>query len=79
VVNNHAIAGFETAATLTGCDNLAAWFVACDYSLVTFRPLAEMLVIDAANIRAADGRSFHAQQDFPVAWGRHGDSAQLDG
>jgi hypothetical protein len=48
-------------------DDLAARLVAGDHALVAFGPFAEMLVIDAANVGAADGGGLHAQQNFAVA------------
>jgi hypothetical protein len=50
VIHDHAVAYLETAATRTGFDNLSAWFVAGDYSLVAFRTFAKMLVVDCADV-----------------------------
>ena len=61
VIHNHAVARLETAATLARSHNLAAWLVPGDYALVAFRSLAQMLVINAADIRPADRRGLHAQ------------------
>jgi hypothetical protein len=52
-------------------DDLARRLVPGNHALIAFRPLAQVLVIDGANIGAADGRRLHAQQNFSVAWLRH--------
>jgi hypothetical protein len=55
VIDDHSVAALETTATGAGLNNLAAWFVAGDHALVSFRPLTEMLVINGADIRSANG------------------------
>ena len=53
-------------------DNLSARLVACDHALVPFRPFSQMLTIDGANVRSADGGGLHAQQHLAPAWLWHG-------
>ena len=53
-------------------DDLAARLVAGDHALVAFGALAQVLVIDAADVGAADGGGLHAQQHFAVARLRNG-------
>jgi hypothetical protein len=79
VINDHAIAGLEAAAALAGSNYLAAWLVAGDHALVSFGTFAEVLVIDAANVGAADGGGFDAEQHLSVAWSGDGHGAQFDG
>jgi hypothetical protein len=55
VVNDDAVAGLEAAAARACRDDLAARLVAGDHSLIALRTFAKVLVIDAANIGAADG------------------------
>jgi len=54
----------EAPAALTGSDDLPAWFVPGNHTLVA-SALCEMLVINASNIGAANSRGLHAQQHFP--------------
>src|ERR1035438_675296 len=79
VVNDYAIARPEAAAALAGGHNQPSGFVSDDDALIAFRTFAKMLVIDAADIRAADGGGLDAQQNFSVAGCWHGHSAQFDG
>ena len=79
VIDNHAVAGLEAAAARARGDDLAARLVPGDHALVAFGALAQVLVIDAANIGAADGGGLHAQQNFAVARLRHRHRAHLDG
>ena len=67
MIHDHAIAFAEAAASGAGLHDLPARLVPGDHSLVAFRPLAQMLVINAADIRAADGGGLHAQQHFAVS------------
>ena len=67
VIDDDAVACFEAAAARAGGDDLAARLMASDDALVAFGSLAEMLVVDAANVGAANGGRFHAQQNFSVA------------
>src|ERR1022692_1166036 len=78
VVHNHTIARFETATALALSHDLSAWLVPRDHSLVAFRPLAQMLVIDAANIRPANCRSLDPKQNFPMTRLRHRYRAHFD-
>ncbi len=66
VIDNHAIAALEASAPRPLSHNLPAWLVAGDHALVAFRPLAEMLVINAANVGTADGGRLDAQQNFSM-------------
>ncbi len=55
VVHNNAIADAKTPAAGAGLHDLTAGLMARDYALISFRAFAQMLVIDAADIRATDG------------------------
>ena len=68
----------EAAAAGAGLDDLSARLVPGDHALVAFGALAKMLVIDAANVGAADGGRLHAEQNFAVAGFGDGDFAQFD-
>ena len=57
-------------------DDLAGGLVTSDDALVAFGALAEVLVVNAADIGAADGGGFHAQQDLAVARVGNGEFAQ---
>ena len=50
VINNHPVAFAETTAARTGLDDLPGGLVAGDDALVALRTLAEMLVIDTADV-----------------------------
>src|ERR1035438_3467176 len=78
VIYDHAVAHDEAAASGPRLDDLPGGFVAGHHSLVAFRTLAQMLVIDAADIRTADGGRFHAKQHFAVAGRRNGHLFQFD-
>ena len=67
VIDDDAVAHAEAAAAGARLDDLAARLVAGDHALVAFRAFAQVLVIDAADVRAADGGRLHAQQHFAVA------------
>ena len=67
VIDDDAVAHAEAAAAGAGLDDLAAGLVAGDHALVAFGTLAQMLVIDAADVGTADGRGLHAEQHFAVA------------
>ena len=41
--------------------------MASHHSLVAFRALAQVLVVDAADIGAADGGGLHAEEHFTMA------------
>jgi hypothetical protein len=55
VVHNHAVADAKTPAAGASLHDLPAWLMARDYALISFRAFAEVLVIDAADVRTADG------------------------
>jgi hypothetical protein len=67
VIHDDAIAQAESPAAGPRFHDLAARFVARDDALVAFRSLAQVLVINAADVRPADGGGLHAQQHFAVA------------
>jgi hypothetical protein len=79
VINDHTIADFESTAAGAGLDYLPAWFVAGDHPLISLRPLAKMLAIDSAYIRATNRRSFDRNQDFTMSWFWYRDTSHLDG
>ena len=79
VIHDDAVAHGEAAASGAGLHDLAAGLVACHHALVTFRTLAQMLVINAADVRAADGGRLHAKQHFAVAGYRNRHLFQYDG
>ena len=79
VIDDHAVAQAEAAASGTGLDDLAARFVTGHHALVALGALAQMLVIDAADVRTADGGRLHAEQHFAVARDRDGHLFQFDG
>jgi hypothetical protein len=66
VVHKHAITGFEPAATGTGLYDEARGLVPGNHSLVSLGTLAEVLVIDATDIGAADRGGFYLKQYFAV-------------
>ncbi len=79
VVDDHAVAFAELAAAGPGLHDLAARFVARDDALVAFGAFAEVLVINAADVGAADGRGLHPDEDFAVAGRGHGKTFELGG
>jgi hypothetical protein len=50
VINDDAISGMEAAASGPGFDDLTGGLVAGNDSLIAFRPFAQVLVIDAADV-----------------------------
>src|ERR1022692_4001411 len=60
VIDDHPVAHAETPAAGSCLHDLAGRLVPRHHSLVSFRSLAEVLMIDAPDIGAADGRSLHA-------------------
>jgi len=60
VIDNDSISRLEAPAAGTGFHNLAAGFMTSDDALIAFRTFAQMFVIDAADIRAADGGGLYA-------------------
>src|ERR1022692_2964893 len=66
VIDDHPVAHAETPAAGTCLHDLAGRLAPRHHSLVSFRSLAQALMIDAPDIRAADGRSLHAQQHLAV-------------
>jgi hypothetical protein len=79
VIDDYSIAGFEPAAARTALDDLPAWFVTGNGSLIALRALAKMLVIDATDIRSTDCGCFHTKKHFAVARSGHGNSAHFNG
>ena len=79
VIDNDAVTHAEAPASGAGLDDLPAGLVAGHYALVAFGALAEMLVIDAAYVGAADGGRLHAKQHFAVAGRGNGHFFQFDG
>ena len=71
VIYDHAAASPEAAAARAGLHDLAARLMAGHHALIAFRPLAQVLMVDGADIRAANGGGFHANQYFTAA--RRGD------
>jgi hypothetical protein len=54
MVYNHPVADPKTPATRPSGYNLAARLMAGNNSLIALRPIAQVLVIDASDIRTAD-------------------------
>jgi hypothetical protein len=67
VIYNNPIADFKPSASWTSIDNLSCRLVTGNNALVAFRPLAEMLVVDAPNVRAANGRRFDAKKNLAIS------------
>ena len=65
------VAGLEAPAARSGLHDLAAGLMTRNCALISLRALAEMFVINAANIRPADRRGLHAQQNFSMTRNRH--------
>src|SRR5579864_1104437 len=78
VIHDHAVADFKAPATLSHLDDFAAWLMAGDNSLVTFGSLAEMLVINAADIGTADRGGLNPDQNFAVVRARNRNRAKFD-
>src|SRR5271165_3708458 len=79
MVDDHAAAFGEAAATGADLDDLAAGLVAGDHSLVAFGALAQVLMVDAADVGTADGGSLHAEEHLSVAGNRNGYVSQFHG
>src|SRR5690606_23185746 len=78
VVDDDPIARLEAPASGTDLDDLTARFVACDHpGLIALRPPTQMLMIDAADVRTADGRGLHADQHFAMTRHRNIERAQF--
>ena len=78
VVDDDAVTRLEAAAAGAGVHDLAARLVPGDHArLVALGPLAEMLVVDATDVRPADGRALRADQDLAVPGSGDGELPQL--
>ena len=68
MVEHHAVALLKPPHAGAGCDNLSTRLMPGHHArLVAFRPLAQMLVVDAADIGAADGGRFGFNQHLAMA------------
>ena len=78
VVDDDAVAHLEAPAARAGGHDLPARLVARDHArLVALGPLAEVLVVDAADVRAADRGALGPDQHFAVSRFRDGELTQL--
>jgi hypothetical protein len=68
VIYNNPIADFKPSASWTSIDNLSCRLVTGNDTLVAFRPLTEVLVVNASNVRAANGRRFDAKKNLAMSW-----------
>jgi hypothetical protein len=68
VIHNGPITSFEFSASRTSLDNLSCRLVTGNDTLVAFRPLTEVLVVNASNVRAANGRRFDAKKNLAMSW-----------
>ena len=73
MIDDYSISCFESSTAGTGRNDLACRLMPCDYALITFRAFAQVLVIDCADIRSADGRSLDGEENFAMArfWDRN--------
>jgi len=78
VIYDHPIPNAKTTAARPGLYDLTARLVARNDSLIALRPLPEVLIVDATNVRATDGGSLYPQQDFAVAGMRNWQGAQFN-
>jgi hypothetical protein len=67
MVNDHPVAFAKPSKPRAALRNLAAGLMACNFALVTLRPFAHMLAINAANIASTYSGRFHLNQHFAVA------------
>ena len=79
MIDDDAIAHPEAAAAGAGADDLAGGFMAGDHSLVAFRALTQVLVVNAADVGAADGGGLHAEEHFTMAGRGNGHLLELGG
>ena len=80
VVDDDAVALREAAAAGAAPDDLPAGLVPRDHPrLVALRPLAEVLVVDAADVGAADRGALRPHQHLAVARRGHGIAFDLGG
>jgi hypothetical protein len=66
VVHKNAIASLEPATPQAGLHDQPGGLVAGNDSLVAFRALAKVLMVDATDIGAADGRCFYLEQNLAM-------------
>ncbi len=78
VINDDTVAHAEAAASGTRLHDLPAGLVPRHHALVAFGTLAQMLVIDAADVRAADSGCLHTKQHFAMAGRGDGHFFQFD-
>src|ERR1035437_4310330 len=78
MVDDNPIAHIEASAARAHFDDLATGFVAGDHALIPLRPLPKMFVINGANIRAADCRSFDPEQNLAMIGHRHWHGAKFN-
>ena len=70
--------GIVDLGFFTDLYDLPTWFVARNYPLIAFGPLPKVFVVDTANIRTANCRSFYSQQNFSVTWTRKRHAAEFN-
>jgi hypothetical protein len=78
VIHNHPIANRKSAAARTNFDDQTTGLMPGNHSLITFRAFAQVLVINATNVRTANSGSFDPEQNFPMFWMRHWQSAKFN-
>jgi hypothetical protein len=78
MIDDYAVADAKTPTTRTDFYDLPTGFMAGDYTLISFWPLAEMLVVNAANVRTADRRDLHPEEHFAVRGSRNRQAPQLN-
>jgi hypothetical protein len=79
VIDDDAITDLEGAAARALFYYLPGGLVTRDYTLITFRALSEVFVVNASDVRAADRGSHDSQQDFTVPRFRNGHGPNFDG
>src|ERR1039458_4505667 len=77
VIYNHAAAHALGPGARARLFDPATGLMPGHHALVAFRTLAQMLMIDAADVGPADGRGLHAQQHFAVAGSGNGNVFQF--
>jgi hypothetical protein len=74
VIDDDSVANSETPAAGAGLYDLTAGLMTGNNPLISFRAFAEVLVIDASDIRATDCGCLYPKQGLAMAgtWYRHG-------
>jgi hypothetical protein len=77
VIHDSPITGFEFSASRASLNDLSCRLMTGNDTLVAFRPLTEVFVVNASNVGAANGRRFDAKKNLAMSRRRDGNLSQF--